>query len=233
FSTLELEIEEPSVDDDAVEVRLTELRERFGTLVGVDRPAEDRDFVSLDLVATIDDEEIESVEGVSYQIGDGNMLEGLDEALTGLSAEETTTFVSKLAGGERAGEEAQIKVPRSPSRSGSCPRPTTSSPRWLPSSTPSTSSRRTCAPRPWPTPRATAWLWPATPCSRSSSTNSISPCPTSWWRTRSSPTWRTRARRPGTRTARRSARTPSRPSAPSSCSTRSTRPARSTSARTI
>src|SRR5690625_7493921 len=38
------------------------------------------------------------------------MLEGLDEALTGLSAEETTTFVSKLAGGERAGEEAQIKV---------------------------------------------------------------------------------------------------------------------------
>ena len=110
FSTLELEIEEPSVDDDAVEVRLTELRERFGTLVGVDRPAEDRDFVSLDLVATIDDEEIESVEGVSYQIGEGNMLEGLDEALTGLSAEETTTFVSKLAGGERAGEEAQIKV---------------------------------------------------------------------------------------------------------------------------
>src|SRR5699024_5427699 len=110
FSTLELEIEEPSVDDDAVEVRLTELRERFGTLVGVDRPAEDRDFVSLDLVATIDDEEIESVEGGSYQIGDGDMLEGLDEALTGLSAEWTTTFVSKLAGGERAGEEAQIKV---------------------------------------------------------------------------------------------------------------------------
>src|SRR5699024_8951399 len=57
-----------------------------------------------------DDEEIESVEGVSYQIGEGNMLEGLDEALTGLSAEETTTFASKLAGGDRAGEEAQVKV---------------------------------------------------------------------------------------------------------------------------
>src|SRR5699024_7980328 len=85
------EIEVPEVDDDAVEVRLTELRERFGTLVGVDRPAADGDFVSLDMVATIDDEEIESVEGVSYQIGEGNMLEGLDEALIGLSAEETTT----------------------------------------------------------------------------------------------------------------------------------------------
>ena len=110
FSTYEVEIEEPSVDEDAVEVRLDELRERFGTLVGVDRPAQDRDFVSLDMVATIEDEEIESVEGVSYQIGEGNMLEGLDEALIGLSAEETTTFASKLAGGDRAGEEAQVKV---------------------------------------------------------------------------------------------------------------------------
>ncbi|MGO2312246.1 trigger factor [Brachybacterium tyrofermentans] len=110
FSTYEVEIEEPSVDDDAVEVRLTELRERFGTLVGVDRPAQNGDFVSLDLVATIGDEEIESVEGTSYQIGEGNMLEGLDEALIGLSAEETTTFTSELAGGDHAGEEAQIKV---------------------------------------------------------------------------------------------------------------------------
>src|SRR5699024_2949414 len=50
------------------------------------------------------------LEGVSYRIGEGNMLEGLDEALIGLSAEETTTFVSKLAGGDRAGEEAQVKV---------------------------------------------------------------------------------------------------------------------------
>ncbi|AXK44517.1 trigger factor [Brachybacterium saurashtrense] len=110
FASYEVEIEEPEVDEDAVEVRLTELRERFGTLVGVDRPAENGDFVSLDMVATIEDEEIESVEGVSYQIGEGNMLEGLDEALIGLSAEETTTFVSKLAGGDRAGEEAQVKV---------------------------------------------------------------------------------------------------------------------------
>ncbi len=110
FSTYEVEIEEPAADDDAVQVRLDQLRERFGTLVGVDRPAEDGDFVSLDMVAKIEDEEIETVEGVSYRIGEGNMLEGLDEALVGLSAEETTTFASKLAGGERAGEEAQITV---------------------------------------------------------------------------------------------------------------------------
>lgn len=110
FTDYTVEIEEPAVDDDAVQVRLDQLRERFGTLVGVDRPAEDGDFVSLDMKAVIGEEEIESVEGVSYRIGEGNMLEGLDEALIGLSAGETTTFVSKLAGGEHQGEEADVTV---------------------------------------------------------------------------------------------------------------------------
>ena len=110
FGDIEVEIEEPTVDDDAVDVRLTALRERFGTLKGVDRPAEDGDFVSIDMVAKIEDEQIDTVEGVSYNIGEGNMLDGLDEALIGLSAGETTTFTSKLAGGDRAGEEAQITV---------------------------------------------------------------------------------------------------------------------------
>ena len=110
LTTIEVEIEEPAVDDDAVQVRLDALRERFGTLVGVDRPAADGDFVSLDMVATIDGEEIETVEGVSYRIGEGTMLDGLDEALIGLSAGETTTFTSELAGGDRAGEKADVKV---------------------------------------------------------------------------------------------------------------------------
>ncbi|GAB2539288.1 trigger factor [Brachybacterium huguangmaarense] len=110
ISSYEVEIEEPAVDDDAVQVRLDALRERFGTLVGVDRPAADGDFVSLDMVAKVDGEEIETVEGVSYRIGDGTMLDGLDEALIGLSAGETTTFTAALAGGERAGEQADVTV---------------------------------------------------------------------------------------------------------------------------
>lgn len=110
LSTIELTIEEPSVDEDAVQVRLDQLRERFGTLKGIDRPAVDGDFTSIDMTATIGDEEIDSVSGVSYQIGDGNMMEGIDEALIGLSAEEETTFEAPLAGGDRAGETATVKV---------------------------------------------------------------------------------------------------------------------------
>lgn len=110
FEGLSLEVPTAEVTDEDVEGRLDALRARFGTLVGVDRPAANGDFVVLDLTAKIGDEEVDNVSGISYEIGTGNMLEGLDEALTGLSAEETTTFVAPLAGGERAGEEANITV---------------------------------------------------------------------------------------------------------------------------
>lgn len=110
LSTLTVTVDDVAVSDEDVDARLDALRERFGTLVGVDRPAAEGDYVQLDLRATIDDEEVDQVTGVSYQIGAGNMLEGLDEALTGLSAGETTTFESALAGGEHAGRNAQVTV---------------------------------------------------------------------------------------------------------------------------
>ena len=107
---LKVTVESPDVTDEDVQGRLDMLRERFGTLVGVDRPAADTDFVVIDLVAKIGDEEVDTVSGISYQIGSGNMLDGLDEALTGLSSGETTTFETELVGGEHAGEKAQVTV---------------------------------------------------------------------------------------------------------------------------
>lgn len=110
LDTLELTVDEITVTDDDVAERLDALRERFGTLVGVDRPAAEGDFVVLDLRATIDDDEIDSVSGISYRVGSGDLLVGLDEALTGLSTGETTTFTAPLAGGEHAGKVATVTV---------------------------------------------------------------------------------------------------------------------------
>ena len=107
---LEVTVDDLELSDADVEARLTSLRERFGTLTGVDRPAAEGDFVSLDLRAEIDGEEIETASGISYQVGAGNMLPGLDEAITGASAGETRTFRAPLAGGERAGQEADVTV---------------------------------------------------------------------------------------------------------------------------
>ena len=98
------------VSEDDVTKRVDQLRDRFGSLVGVDRPAADGDYVVLDLSAKVGDPEVDSVSGISYQLGTKNLLDGLDEALLGLSADEETTFETKLAGGEHAGEEAQVTV---------------------------------------------------------------------------------------------------------------------------
>ncbi|MGL5866421.1 MAG: trigger factor, partial [Dermatophilaceae bacterium] len=105
-----VEVDVAVASDADIEERLTALRERFGSLVGVDRAAETGDFVSIDLRAAIGDEEIDSVSGVSYEVGSGNMLDGMDDALIGMTQGETTEFSAPLAGGDHAGEDAACVV---------------------------------------------------------------------------------------------------------------------------
>lgn len=105
-----VEVDPAQASDDDVEERMTALRQRFGTLVGVERAVEDGDFVSIDLRAEIDGEEIDSVSGVSYEVGTKNMLEGMDEALLGMTAGETKTFTAPLAGGDQEGKDAECTV---------------------------------------------------------------------------------------------------------------------------
>ncbi|MGR6741565.1 trigger factor [Microbacterium sp. F1-18] len=110
YEDITIEVEPVATDDAAIDEELDRLRGRFGTLVTVDRPAAKGDFVELDLVATIDGTEIDRAEGVSYEVGSGELLEGIDEAIESLTAGEDTTFRSKLVGGDHAGEEAEVAV---------------------------------------------------------------------------------------------------------------------------
>ena len=107
---LGIAISKPEVKDEDVDKRLEALRQRFGTLVGVDRPAAKGDFANIDLTAEIDGETVDSQEGVSYELGSNTMLDGLDEALDGLSAGEETTFEGTLEAGEHEGQKATVKV---------------------------------------------------------------------------------------------------------------------------
>jgi trigger factor len=108
--SLTITVAPAEVSEEDVDARLTALRERFGTLTGVDRPAAEGDFVTLDLAATVDGADVDAVQGTSYQVGQGNMLEGLDDVLIGLSAGEETTYEGPLAAGDHAGETATITV---------------------------------------------------------------------------------------------------------------------------
>jgi trigger factor len=110
YEGFEVTVEPAVVEDSDVDEELERLRSRFGTLVTVDRPAKTGDFAQLDLVAMVDDVEVDTASGISYEIGSGELLEGIDEALDTLTAGETTTFEAPLLGGEHAGRDALVTV---------------------------------------------------------------------------------------------------------------------------
>ncbi|MCK2241178.1 MULTISPECIES: trigger factor [unclassified Crossiella] len=112
FGELAVSVDDVEVTDEDVVSQLDELRARFGSLVGVERPAATGDFVSVDLSATVDGNEVEDARtnGLSYEIGSGQLVDGIDEALVGASAGETKSFTTTLVAGEHAGREAAVNV---------------------------------------------------------------------------------------------------------------------------
>ncbi|HIT76613.1 MAG TPA: trigger factor [Candidatus Avipropionibacterium avicola] len=112
FSTISAEVETVEVTDADVEEQLQALRERFATSTVVERAAAEGDVVTISLVARKDGEELAdaTAEDLQYTIGAGGMLDGLDEAATGLSAGETTTFTTTLVGGAHKGEEVEVEL---------------------------------------------------------------------------------------------------------------------------
>ncbi|UVJ37961.1 trigger factor [Arthrobacter sp. CJ23] len=110
YAGIKVEVAAAESSDADVDKALDELRGRFGTLKTVERPAKNDDFLTIDITATIDGADIDSATGLSYQVGAGTMLEGLDEAVSGLSADEEAIFDTTLVGGDHAGEAAQVKV---------------------------------------------------------------------------------------------------------------------------
>ena len=112
YGDLTATVDDVAVSDEDVEEQVAALRERFATLVDVDRAAADGDFVVIDLTATQDGDVVEGAEltGMSYKVGRGGMLDGLDEALAGMSAGEEKTFTSQLVGGDLVGQDVDVAV---------------------------------------------------------------------------------------------------------------------------
>ena len=109
---LAVTVDNAEVSPDDVEEYLGGLRERFASLKGVDRPAESGDYVSIDLAATVDGEPVEDAQasGLSYEVGGGTLLDGLDAALEGMTAGESKSFTAELPGGQHSGEQADVTV---------------------------------------------------------------------------------------------------------------------------
>jgi trigger factor len=103
-------VDDAELSNEQVDEQLGGLRERFATLSAVERPADNGDFVTIDLRAEVDGEEVAdaAATGLSYEIGDDDLIAGLDTALIGLSEGESKTFTTQLAQGEHAGKQAEV-----------------------------------------------------------------------------------------------------------------------------
>ncbi|MEV0617003.1 trigger factor [Nonomuraea sp. NPDC050404] len=112
YQGAEVTVDSAEVSDEDVDGQLDGLRQRFATLTGVERAATGGDFVVMDLRAEIDGDNIEEQQAseVSYEVGAGSVLQGLDDALEGMSAGEEKSFKTELVGGENAGEEADVII---------------------------------------------------------------------------------------------------------------------------
>ena len=112
YSELSVTVDPIEITDEAVEEQLLSLRQRFGTLTGVERAVEDGDFISIDLAATVDGEAVPeaTASGLSHEVGSGHLIEGLDEAVVGVKAGESKEFTSTLVAGDHAGKEAVVTV---------------------------------------------------------------------------------------------------------------------------
>ncbi|WP_377271445.1 trigger factor [Peterkaempfera sp. SMS 1(5)a] len=112
FGEIEVTVDPVEVTDEDIDKSLEQLRERFGSVKDVERAAAAGDVVIVDLEAKVDGEVPEdgTATAVSYEIGSGRLLDGVDEAVTGLEAGGTATFTTELKGGTQAGKEAEVTV---------------------------------------------------------------------------------------------------------------------------
>ncbi|MER7998795.1 MULTISPECIES: trigger factor [unclassified Streptomyces] len=112
YSGIEVTVDAIDVTDEEIQKSLEQLRDRFASTNPVERAAAEGDVVTIDLEAKVDGEVLPDgvADGVQYTIGSGELLDGIDEAVTGLEAGGEATFTSELKGGTAEGKNAEVSV---------------------------------------------------------------------------------------------------------------------------
>lgn len=111
FSKITITVEDVVVNDADIDEQIDELRARFGTLNTVERTTKSGDFVTIDLTARIDGQEVDGGKAneISYEVGSNRMIDGLDEALVGMNTGDTKTFTTQLVG-QKDGETGDVEI---------------------------------------------------------------------------------------------------------------------------
>ncbi|MCU1449449.1 MAG: Trigger factor [Acidimicrobiales bacterium] len=102
YGGLRVTIPSPAVTDDEVDRQLDRLREQFGELQTVARPARDGDHLSIDLSGYRHSTQIEGLtaDDFLYELGSGSVVPELDEQLRGTKAGDILKFTAPVPGQE-------------------------------------------------------------------------------------------------------------------------------------
>lgn len=114
FKDRDVEITSPEVTSEELDAQTNRMLEQFGTVEEVERPAEEGDFVSVDVEAASNGELVEEAQATDllYEVGSGLFVVGLDEQIIGATAGDLLEFEAPLpvGFGDRADEEVTFKV---------------------------------------------------------------------------------------------------------------------------
>jgi len=109
-----VEVSNPNVSDEDLEAQITRMLVQFATVEEVERPAQEGDFVSIDVEASVDGEPIEEATAADllYEVGSGLFIEGIDDNIVGVGADGEIVFEAPMPEGfgDRAGDEVTFRV---------------------------------------------------------------------------------------------------------------------------
>jgi trigger factor len=110
----EVEVDSPDLTEGDLETQIERMLEQFATVEEAERPAEQGDYVSIDVRANKDGEPVEdaTASDLLYEVGSGLFIEGIDEHLIGATPDARFSFAAPLPGGfgDRAGEVVDFEV---------------------------------------------------------------------------------------------------------------------------
>jgi len=94
YHSLQVTIPRPAVDEDAIDAQIDRMRELDATLEEVDRPVEDGDIVTIDIVGSLDGEPQSGLtaQEYSYTVGSGAITPEVDEQLLGAKVGDVLSF---------------------------------------------------------------------------------------------------------------------------------------------
>jgi trigger factor len=101
YGGLRVTVPRPEVTEEEITAQIDRLRNNFGELTAIARPARDGDFLTIDLKGTRHGEAVAgmSTEDLSYELGSGTVLPELDKELQGAKVGDILKFNADLPDG--------------------------------------------------------------------------------------------------------------------------------------